>query len=96
MNNKLKNIIISLSFIIVIVGLMVGNIFSQDKELSYDERRKLSQLPKFTVEKLISGDYFQDMEEYFLDQFVFRESLEELKHLLILIFSKKKITMIFI
>ena len=63
-----------MSFIIVLVGLMVGNIFLQDKEISYEERRKLSQLPKFTVEKLISGDYFQDMEEYFLDQFTFRQS----------------------
>ena len=58
---------------------MVGNIFSQDKELSYEERRKLSQLPKFTVEKLISGDYFQDMEEYFLDQFTFRQSFRKIK-----------------
>ena len=58
---------------------MVGNIFSQDKELSYEERRKLSQLPKFTVEKLISGDYFQDMEEYFLDQFIFRQSFRRIK-----------------
>lgn len=58
---------------------MVGNIFSQDEELSYEERRKLSQLPKFTVEKLISGDYFQDMEEYFLDQFIFRQSFRRIK-----------------
>lgn len=79
MNNKLKNIIISISFIFVLVGFMVSNIFLVDKEISYEERRKLLQLPKFTVEKLINGEYFQDMEKYFLDQFTLRENFRKIK-----------------
>lgn len=79
MNSKLKNIIISTSFILILVGFMVSNIFSQDKEISYEERRKLSQFPKFTVEKLVKGEYFQDMEEYFLDQFPLRNNFRKIK-----------------
>lgn len=79
MNYKLKNIIISISFVLILVGFMLINIFSQDKEISYEERRKLSQLPKFTVEKLIKGEYFQDMEEYFIDQFPLRQNFRKLK-----------------
>lgn len=79
MNSKIKNIIISMSFIFVLIILMIINIFSKDKEVSYEERRKLSQLPKFKVEKLINGDYFEDMEEYVLDQFYLRESFRKVK-----------------
>ena len=79
MNSNLKNIIISISFIFVLVGFMFANIFLQDKEISFEERRKLAQYPKFTVEKLINGEYFQDMEEYFLDQFSLRQDFRRIK-----------------
>ena len=79
MNNRLKNIIISISFIFVLLSFMISNIFSKDKEISYEERRRLLQLPKFTVEKLMNGEYFQDMENYFLDQFTQREKFRKLK-----------------
>ena len=79
MNSKLKNIIISVSFIFILVGFMLGNIFSQDKEISYEERRKLKQYPKLTIEKLINGEYFQNVEEYLLDQFPLRQDFRKLK-----------------
>lgn len=79
MDMKSKNKIISISFIIMLLGFMFSNIFSKDKEISYEERRKLSQLPKFTVEELIEGEYFKDMEDYFLDQFSLRDNFRKLK-----------------
>ena len=79
MNSKLKNIVISISFILILLGFMIGNIFSQDKEISYEERRKLAQYPNLTMNKLIKGEYFQDIEEYFLDQFLIRQDFRKLK-----------------
>ena len=79
MNNKLKNIIISISFIFILVGFMIANILLQDKYISYEERRKLAQYPKLTIDKLIKGEYFQGVEEYFLDQFPLRQDFRKIK-----------------
>ncbi len=79
MNNKLKSMIISFSFIIILIGFMVSGILLKDKDISSEERRKLSQMPTFTVEKLMSGEYFEDMESYLLDQFPLRENFRKIK-----------------
>ena len=79
MNNKLKSMIISFSFIIILIGFMGSGILLKDRDISNEERRKLSQMPAFTVEKLMSGEYFQDMESYLLDQFPLRENLRKIK-----------------
>lgn len=79
MNFKIKNIVISISFIFVLFSFMIINIFSNDKEISYEERRKLSHPPQFKVEKLIDGEYFEDVEKYFLDQFYLRQNFRKLK-----------------
>lgn len=52
MNTKIKNIVINCSFGIFLVLFMIVNIFAKDKEISYEERRKLAQLPEFKIEKL--------------------------------------------
>ena len=74
MKDKVKNIIISLSFFAVLVGFMLASIIIPDKDISYSERRKLNQLPEFSWEVLVSGNkdgerYFDLLEDYFLDQF---------------------------
>lgn len=79
MNTKLKNKIIIVSFISMILGFTLINIISKDEEISYEERRKLKQLPKFSVESLLDGKYFNELEEYVLDQFVFRTQFRNLK-----------------
>ena len=79
MNTKIKNIVISCSFGIFLVLFMIVNIFAKDKEISYEERRKLSTFPKFKVEDILNGDYFEQMEEYFLDQFYLRENFRKVK-----------------
>ena len=48
MNDKLKNIIVSILFLGLIIGLMFINIFTKDNEISISERRKLEQFPKLT------------------------------------------------
>ena len=79
MNSKLKNIIISVSFVFVLLGFMIANIVLKDKQISFEERRKLAQYPKFTMETLISGEYFQEIEDYFLDQFSLRQDFRKIK-----------------
>lgn len=41
MDTKIKNRIISVSFIFILGAMMIINILSPDKEISYEERRKL-------------------------------------------------------
>jgi hypothetical protein len=58
---------------------MLANIIMPDKEVSYSERRTLSKLPSYSAENLLKGEFFEAYEKYFLDQFVFRDSLRGLK-----------------
>ena len=79
MNTKMKNIVISCSFVFFLVLFMFINIFAKDKAVSYEERRKLARFPQFKTEKLTNGEYFEEMEEYFLDQFYLRENFRKIK-----------------
>lgn len=78
LNKDIKNIIVAICFIGIIMGFSFANIIIKDAEFSLSERRKLKQLPSFTMEKLIDGDYFQELEKYILDQFVLRDSFRSL------------------
>ncbi|MDP5274970.1 DHHW family protein [Chengkuizengella axinellae] len=51
------------------------NIFHSDDEVVTNlENRSLAQKPPFTWKSLFSGQYVQDYEHYFSDQFIFRHS----------------------
>ncbi|HKM29852.1 MAG TPA: DHHW family protein [Bacilli bacterium] len=56
-----------------LVVMMTTNIIVPSKEFSYSERRKLAQFPEIKFSEIVSGDFFEDMEKYLLDQFVFRD-----------------------
>ena len=79
MNNKTKNIIISISFISILIGFSIINILTSDKDITYSERRKLQQLPNLTKESVLSGDYFEKLESYLQDQFIWRDNFRFLK-----------------
>ncbi len=78
LNKDMKNIVVTICFMVVVVGFSLANIIMKDAEFSLSERRKLKQLPSFKIEKLFDGDYFQELEKYILDQFVFRDSFRSL------------------
>lgn len=63
---------------ILLVG-MLGSILLPDAELSYDERRKLAQLPDFSLSEVLDGDYMADLDTYLLDQFIGRDVFRTLK-----------------
>jgi len=75
----MKNIVTTCLFIIIIFGFMIVNIITPDIEISFSERRTLTQAPGFSRRELISGDFFGKFEKYTLDQFVFRDKFRGLK-----------------
>lgn len=79
MNDNLKNIIVSLIFIILIVGMFAINILKEDTEVSVSERRKLEQFPEFTFANLTSGKFFEKFDKYVTDQFIERETFRKTK-----------------
>ncbi len=81
MKNNIKNIVVSVSFIIIIWGLMLANVVTPDSEFSYSERRKLITIPHFSADKLLKGELVDEFEKYSLDQFVFRDNFRGLKAL---------------
>ena len=79
MKRKISDMIISLSFLGVLIAFSVANIILPDKDVSYSERRKLAELPKLSYESVFSYDasgkrYFDNLEEYLLDQFPARDA----------------------
>lgn len=79
MKQNTKNIIIILSFIVIIYGFMLANILMPDMEVSYSERRYLAKAPNYSTKTLLSGEVFEKYEKYILDQFVLRDDLRVLK-----------------
>lgn len=79
MRDKTKNIIISIGFIIIIVGVFLTNVISEDKTISTSERRKLAQFPEITLNKIVSGDVTDKWEKYVEDQFVARDLFRSIK-----------------
>lgn len=68
--NRFGKLLLSGLFIIYIfiIGVyMIG--FREDLEVSQIENRTLAQLPEFTAENVLNGDYMEDFESYFTDQF---------------------------
>ena len=52
---------------------------SGTKKISETENRELAQKPELTAEAVGNGSYAQQYQEYFNDQFVFRDSWIKLK-----------------
>ncbi len=66
-------------FAIIIVAFFIGDMLFPAKIFSESENRYLAQKPEYTWEKLISGEYAEDYEEYIGDQFIYRDRWMELK-----------------
>ena len=75
MRNKI--IVVSISFVLFIISII--NILSPIKDISYSERRKLAGFPEISVNSIINGEFTKELEQYSLDQFVFRDKFRSLK-----------------
>lgn len=79
MQDKLKNIIITIGFVTILIVMFFANIIAKDKQISLTERRKLSQFPKISMSKIINGDVMKKWEDYVADQFVARDLFRTIK-----------------
>lgn len=66
-------------FAILILVLSIVNLFSGTKTVSETENRELAQKPELTAKSVGNGSYAKQYQEYFNDQFVFRDSWIQLK-----------------
>ena len=78
MNQKKKNLLISILFPVLLAGFAVFFFLLPDSDLSMSERRKLKQAPELTAKALLDGSYFTKFESYALDQFPLRETFRRI------------------
>lgn len=79
MQDKVKNMIISISFCMILIIVFIINVLSPDKVISNTERRKLAQLPEITLETIVNGDAMEDWDKYVTDQFIARDFFRNMK-----------------
>ena len=79
MNNKVKDIVLTIIFITFLFAFMIVNIVKKDDDISYSERRKLQKMPKITYDSVINGTYFNALDKYTTDQFILRDNFRKIK-----------------
>ena len=67
MNDKIKDIVVTLVFLITIISLFLINVIKKDTDISIAERRKLATMPKLTTKSLFDGTYFKSFDSYVTD-----------------------------
>ena len=68
-----------ISFLLFLSVFSIANILLTDKEVSSTERRRMEQLPEFSLESLLDGEYGSKLEKYLLDQFAGRDFFRTIK-----------------
>lgn len=81
MKDKIKNIIITIGFVLILMLTFIANILSPDSLVSSAERRKLQQFPNLTLTNISSGDAMDKFEKYTTDQFILRDTFRNIKGL---------------
>ena len=79
MKSNIKDRITAIGFTAVLAAVLALNIALPDQDKSVGERRSLAKLPKLTLSNVIEGDYFEDLEDYGMDQFFLRDTFRALK-----------------
>ncbi len=79
MIEKNKNIIIVISFFLIVFGCFLGIFMMEKKMISISERRKLASKPEMSVDSILSGDFMDEAEEYLLDHFPGRDNFRSFK-----------------
>lgn len=66
---------IVLFFVALYAGFVISLIIPLRPSFSQVEKRELTQFPRFSVQTLFSGDYFEGIDTWFADTFPYREQL---------------------
>lgn len=72
MRKKVINIITALIMMAILLFLGVATIFRKTGSVSYQENRKLTQLPEITLSSLMDGTYIKGVQSCFADYFAGR------------------------
>lgn len=75
----MKSKIVIVIFLCFLGGVGVLNFFSEDRHFSEQENRILAQMPIFSMERFLSGEFAEEFEAYITDQFSWKESWLALK-----------------
>lgn len=75
----MSNKVLSILFVITIFGFMLFSIIIPDKDISISERRKLAQFPYIEMKTIINGDFFEELNNYLVEQFPFRNLFRNIK-----------------
>ena len=75
MRNKILVFLFS-SFLLI---MLLINIFSDDKRISYIERRTLQMFPEFSLNDILDATFFKKFDNYTVDQFIGREKFQKIK-----------------
>lgn len=62
-------------FAVLLIGMIISLIIPLRPTVSALEKRELAKFPEFSVETLLSGEYFDGIDTWFSDTFPFREAL---------------------
>jgi hypothetical protein len=68
----------SFVFVIILITLGVLIILLPKEKISQDEKRVLTRFPVLTQENLFSGKYFEDIDSYYSDNFIYRNEFIEI------------------
>ena len=79
MNDKIKDIVVTIVFLFTIISLFLINVIKKDTDISIAERRKLATMPELTTKSLLDGTYFKKFDSYVTDQFVGRDTFRKIK-----------------
>lgn len=79
--NNIKNIVITIGFVILIFSIFIMNLVIKDKTVSESERRTLQSFPTITLDTIKSGDAMDKFEKYTTDQFALRDTFRVIKSL---------------
>lgn len=79
MQDKTKNVIVTIGFVLILMLTFFINVLAEDKEISVTERRKLAKFPEISISKLLKGETTSKFENYAVDQFVGRDDFRTIK-----------------
>lgn len=75
---KIKNLVVTVVFCLFITVFFLLCILHTPLAFSDSERRPLAQFPNISLDGVLSGDVIEDIEDYTVDQFPFRDSFRKL------------------
>lgn len=79
MNDKIKDIVVTIIFLFTVISLFLINVIKEDTDISVAERRKLATMPELTTKSLFDGTYFKKFDSYVTDQFIERDAFRKIK-----------------